>query len=65
MKVQEIISTLKTDGWYIIEENGSYRQFKHPRKTGRLTIVGNLNYDLTTKPVDSTMLQAGLKGIKK
>jgi predicted RNA binding protein YcfA (HicA-like mRNA interferase family) len=64
MKVQEILQILQKDGWYIVEERGSFRQYKHARKTGRITITGNLNYDLESDSINSILLQAGLKGMK-
>jgi predicted RNA binding protein YcfA (HicA-like mRNA interferase family) len=65
MKMQEIMLILKNDGWYLVEEDGSCRQYKHPHKTGRITISGNLNYDMALEPANSILLQAGLKGISK
>ena len=64
MKIQEIMVILKTDGWYLVEVNGDYRQYKHPHKRGRITIAGNPNYDLELESSNSVLLQAGLKGIK-
>lgn len=64
MKVQEILQIIQTDGWYIIDEKGSFRQFKHPRKIGRITITGNLNYDFDSDAINSILLQAGLQGRK-
>jgi predicted RNA binding protein YcfA (HicA-like mRNA interferase family) len=63
-KVQEIIQILKSDGWYLLDENGSYRQYKHPHKTGRITIAGNLNYDLALDAINSILLHAGLIGMQ-
>jgi predicted RNA binding protein YcfA (HicA-like mRNA interferase family) len=64
MKVQEILQKIQADGWYIIEEKGSFRQYKHTRKRGRITITGNLNYDFDSDAVNSILLQAGLQGRK-
>jgi predicted RNA binding protein YcfA (HicA-like mRNA interferase family) len=62
-KVHEIMQILTSDGWYLLDEIGSFRQYKHPRKAGRITIAGNLNYDLALDAINSILLQAGLKGI--
>ncbi|WP_243137158.1 type II toxin-antitoxin system HicA family toxin [Desulfofundulus thermobenzoicus] len=35
MKVRDILRLLQEDGWYLIEQKGSHRQFKHPTKPGR------------------------------
>ncbi len=60
MQVQEILEILQNDGWYIIEQRGSFRQYKHPRKKGRITIAANPNYDLEKDSINSILLQAGL-----
>jgi len=31
-KVKEIIKFLETEGWILIVQRGSHRQFKHPTK---------------------------------
>lgn len=32
MKVREVIALIKQDGWYLVRQKGSHRQFKHPEK---------------------------------
>jgi predicted RNA binding protein YcfA (HicA-like mRNA interferase family) len=63
-QIQEIIQIIQADGWYLLDENGSYRQYKHPHKTGRITIAGNLNYDLALDSINSILRHAGLPGMK-
>ena len=41
MKVNEILAMLKADGWYLATTRGSHRQFKHPAKSGRVTVPVN------------------------
>lgn len=36
---KEIISQLQADGWYEVACVGDHHQFKHPTKTGRVTIT--------------------------
>ena len=43
MKVNEVLILLKNDGWYLAATRGSHRQFKHPIKSGRITIPGKPN----------------------
>lgn len=45
-KVKEIINLIEDDGWFLVAQRGSHRQFKHPSKTGRVTVPGNMNDDL-------------------
>jgi predicted RNA binding protein YcfA (HicA-like mRNA interferase family) len=46
MKVSEILRLLKADGWYLHATRGSYRQFKHHTKAGRVTVPGKPSNDL-------------------
>jgi predicted RNA binding protein YcfA (HicA-like mRNA interferase family) len=46
VKVREVIRLLHADGWALVATKGSHRQFKHPRKSGRVTISGNLGDDI-------------------
>ena len=45
-KVREAIKLIEADGWRKVTTKGSHRQFKHPMKTGRVTIAGRLSDDL-------------------
>ena len=61
MKVREILELLLNDGWYLVNQEGSHRQFKHPAKRGRVTVAGNPNHDLPPGTLNSILKQAGLK----
>ncbi len=60
-KVREIIALIESDGWYLVAQRGSHRQFKHEIKTGRVTVPGNMNDDLPPGTANSILKQAGLK----
>ena len=62
MKVREIIKLLEEDGWFLVVQRGSHRQYKHLYKTGRVTIAGHLSDDLAPGTLNSILKQAGLKG---
>jgi predicted RNA binding protein YcfA (HicA-like mRNA interferase family) len=32
MKVREVLTLLKSDGWYLVVTGSSHRQFKHPKE---------------------------------
>lgn len=64
MKVREAIKIVKDDGWYMVKQRGSHRQFKHPTKPGRVTIAGNLGDELATGTRNSILKQAGLKEVE-
>ncbi len=61
MKVRDIIKMLEDDGWYPVAQRGSHRQYKHPTKSGRVTIAGNMNHDLAPGTLNSILKQAKLK----
>ena len=60
-KVREAIKLIEADGWRKVATRGSHRQFKHPVKTGRVTIAGRLSDDLAPGTYSSMLKQAGLK----
>ncbi|MBI3927560.1 MAG: type II toxin-antitoxin system HicA family toxin [Armatimonadetes bacterium] len=61
MKVREIIKLIETDGCFYHRQKGSHRQFKHPTKSGRVTVAGKPSKDLHPDTVNSILRQAGLK----
>ena len=61
MKVREIIRMVEDDGWRVIGQKGSHRQFKHAKKPGRVTIAGNLGDEVKPGTLASIKRQAGLK----
>ncbi|WKN43870.1 type II toxin-antitoxin system HicA family toxin [Tunicatimonas pelagia] len=62
MKVKQIITLIKQDGWYQVAQRGSHRQFKHPTKLGRVTVPDHgSNKDLAKGTENSILKQAGLK----
>ena len=61
IKVREIIKIIEADGWYIVATKGSHRQYKHPAKSGRITIAGYLADDLAPGTMNSIFKQAQLK----
>jgi predicted RNA binding protein YcfA (HicA-like mRNA interferase family) len=61
MKVNEILMMLKVDGWYLAATRGSHRQFKHPVKSGRVTVPGKPSDDLAPGTLNSILKQAKLK----
>lgn len=56
----ELIEIITNDGWYEVSVRGSHHQFKHPIKTGRVTIP-HPKKDMDPKTVSSIFRQAGLK----
>lgn len=52
---------IEQDGWYLVVTKGSHRQFKHPSKSGRVTIAGHPGDDVAVGTYSSILKQAGLK----
>lgn len=61
MKVSEVLSKLKDDGWELVATKGSHRQFKHKVKPGRVTVPGKPSDDLAPGTLNSIYKQAGWK----
>ena len=62
MKTREIIKLLEEDGWYQVKSKGGHRQFKHPTKSGRVTVpYHGGNEDLPAYVAESILRQAGIK----
>jgi predicted RNA binding protein YcfA (HicA-like mRNA interferase family) len=61
MKVKEAIELIEDDGWYLVRTHGSHRQYKHPIKSGLVTIAGKPSEDLAIGTVNSILKQSQLK----
>ena len=60
-KVRDLIRAIKKDGWRLVAQNGSHRQYKHPTKPGRVTISGHRESDDVSPDIEKSVLrQAGL-----
>ncbi|MEA2069470.1 MAG: type II toxin-antitoxin system HicA family toxin [Verrucomicrobiota bacterium] len=59
MNSREIIKILKKDGWFLVHTVGSHRQFRHPTKSGKVT-VPHPKKDIPEKTLRSIWRQAGL-----
>lgn len=56
---QDIVKLITDDGWYFVEQKGSHMHYKHPTKTGRVTIPKGRK-DLPIGTLKSILKQAGL-----
>jgi predicted RNA binding protein YcfA (HicA-like mRNA interferase family) len=45
-KVRAVIRRLEREGWRLADQEGSHRQFKHPKKPGKVTVAGHLNEEM-------------------
>jgi predicted RNA binding protein YcfA (HicA-like mRNA interferase family) len=65
MKVRDAIKLIEDDGWYLVATRGGHRQFKHPRKPGRVIIARKQSDALAPGTFNSILKRAGLKGEEK
>jgi predicted RNA binding protein YcfA (HicA-like mRNA interferase family) len=60
LTVREAIHLIEEDGWVLVRQKGSHRQYHHPTKPGTVTIAGKPSLDLDPKTEKSILRQAGL-----
>jgi predicted RNA binding protein YcfA (HicA-like mRNA interferase family) len=59
MKAREIIKIIEKDGWYLVRQKGSHRQFKHSIKKGLVTIAAHkMSDDIAKGTLNSILKQA-------
>ena len=56
---------VQRDGWFHARTRGSHRHFKHPEKSGTVTIPGHPREDLPKGTWQSILKQAGLQEERK
>lgn len=61
MTVREVLRIIEDDGWVMVAQKGSHQQYRHPTKTGRVTVAGHPKDDLAPGTLNSILRQAGLK----
>jgi len=61
MKVRDVIRAIEADGWRLVKQQGSHRQYKHHAKPGKVTVAGHPSMELAPKTFKSILDQAGLK----
>ncbi|WP_339477091.1 type II toxin-antitoxin system HicA family toxin [Pseudomonas sp. RL_5y_Pfl2_69] len=59
MNSRQLITAIEADGWYLVRSKGSHHHFKHPTKSGLVTIP-HPKKDLLTKTINSILKQAQL-----
>ena len=61
MKVKDLIGMIEDDGWTLDRTKGSHRQFKHPKKSGTVTVAGKPSVEIPPGTFNSILKQSGLK----
>jgi predicted RNA binding protein YcfA (HicA-like mRNA interferase family) len=59
MKAREIIKLIENDGWYLVRQRGSHKQYKHSVKKGLVTVaVHKLSDEIAPGTLSSIYKQA-------
>jgi predicted RNA binding protein YcfA (HicA-like mRNA interferase family) len=61
VKVNELLDLLKEEGWFLVRQKGSHRQFHHAEKPGTVTVAGTPSIEIPPGTLNSILKQAGLK----
>lgn len=57
-----MVRLLEEDGWYLTDQRGSHRQYRHPTKPGKVTVAGKPSTDVPPGTLGNIYRQAGLRG---
>ena len=62
MKARNVIKMIETDGWYLVRQKGSHKQYKHRTKKGLVTIAAHrMSDEIAPGTLNSILKQAQLK----
>lgn len=61
VKVHELIARLEADGWFLVRQKGSHRQYRHATRPGTVTVAGKPSVDIPPGTLNSILKQAGWK----
>jgi len=64
VKLREVIRRLEADGSRVVAMAGSYRQFTHPTKPGRVTVSGHPGDDMPRGTLASVRRQSKLRELR-
>jgi predicted RNA binding protein YcfA (HicA-like mRNA interferase family) len=63
-KVGFVVSTLERNGWVLVRQRGSHRQFKHHDNPYVVTVAGRPSSTLATGTLADIRRKTGLKEIR-
>lgn len=61
VRVHDLIAGLVIDGWFLVRQKGSHRQFHHRSKRGTVTVAGKPSVEVPPGTLNSILEQASLK----
>lgn len=65
VKFREIVRLLEDDGWVLVAQRGSHRQYEHPTKDGKVTVAGKPSADMPKGTAANILRQARLSRPKR
>jgi predicted RNA binding protein YcfA (HicA-like mRNA interferase family) len=64
MKVREVIEVLERNGWVMVRQRGSHRQFRHPYTTGVVTVPGKRSGVVPVGTLAAMRRKSGLEELR-
>ena len=62
MKVRDVLKMIREDGWFLVRQKGSHRQYKHLLKKGLVTISAHkMSDEISPGTYNSILKQAQIK----
>ena len=59
VKFGELVRVLERDGWRLVAQRGSCRQYRHPTKPGRVTVAGKPSQEIAPGTLGSILSKPG------
>ncbi|MCY4076123.1 MAG: type II toxin-antitoxin system HicA family toxin [Acidobacteria bacterium] len=61
VKVRDVTKRIKANGWCYVKSRGDHHQFKHPTRSGKVTVKGRPGDEISGALLASIWRQAGLR----
>lgn len=62
MKAKDVIKLIEDDGWFLVRQRGSHKQYKHNAKKGLVTIAAHkMSDEIAPGTLNSILKQAQIK----
>lgn len=62
MKAKDVIKLIEDDGWFLVRQRGSHKQYKHNTKKGLVTIAAHkMSDEVAPGTLNSILKQAQIK----
>jgi predicted RNA binding protein YcfA (HicA-like mRNA interferase family)/predicted RNase H-like HicB family nuclease len=65
VKVRDVVRILEREGWQLVRQKGSHRQFRHPERPGTVTVPGTPGSELKPGTLVSVWKQPGIAAAEK